>query len=193
MCTLLSIEEKLYCNIKICFGVVLAVGPMIIYALCEKGTLKEFLVSNKGNVTIDLQDTLYRFGLDIVKGMEYLASKGVIFVYMDQNNYSFCEALGSQYFLNPFIYKLFFSSKVTTSYLSFVGCDKTPYVSYMAWYILSEFPRCPLTAFVMGDLRITYIIRMNRTIFCLASSIDEEFNALFCIKQLIRVYSPARI
>jgi len=163
---------------------------MIIYALCEKGTLKEFLVSNKGNVTIDLQDTLYRFGLDIVKGMEYLASKGVILVYMDQINYFFCNALGSQYFLNPFI---FFSSKVTTSYLSFVGCDKTPYVSYMAWYILSEFPRCPLTTFVMGDLRITYIIRMNRTIFCLESSIAEEFNALFCIKQLIRVRSPARI
>jgi len=50
---------------------------MLIYEMCEKGTLKDFLVANKANVTVDLQDNLYRFGLDIAKGMEHLASKQV--------------------------------------------------------------------------------------------------------------------
>jgi hypothetical protein len=41
------------------------------------GTLKDYLVQNKNNVTIELQEHLYRFGLDVAKEMEYLASKGV--------------------------------------------------------------------------------------------------------------------
>jgi len=50
---------------------------MIIYEMCEKGTLKDYLVANKANVTIDVQEDLYRFGLDIAKGMEHLAVNGV--------------------------------------------------------------------------------------------------------------------
>jgi len=57
---------------------------MIIYEMCEKGTLKDFLVANKANVTVDLQDNLYRFGLDIAKGMEHLASKQVQFTFPGQ-------------------------------------------------------------------------------------------------------------
>ena len=52
-------------------------GPFIVYEYCENGTLKEYLVKNKRNVTLELQEHLYRFGLDVAKGMEYLASKGV--------------------------------------------------------------------------------------------------------------------
>jgi len=50
---------------------------MIIYEMCEKGTLKDYLAANKANVTIDVQEDLYRFGLDIAKGMEHLAVNGV--------------------------------------------------------------------------------------------------------------------
>lgn len=53
-------------------------GPFIIYEYCENGTMKDYLVANKTNVTIELQENLFRFGLDIAKGMEYLGSKKVI-------------------------------------------------------------------------------------------------------------------
>lgn len=52
-------------------------GPMIIYEFCEHGPLKDYL-SQASNVTIEVQEQLFRFGLDIAKGMEYLASKKVI-------------------------------------------------------------------------------------------------------------------
>lgn len=54
------------------------VGPMIIYEYCEQGTLKEYLQSLKSNVTLEVQEHLFRYGLDIAKGMEYLASKEIV-------------------------------------------------------------------------------------------------------------------
>ena len=53
---------------------------MIIYEMCEKGTLKDFLWANKAKVDMDLQESLFRFGLDIAKGMEHLAANGVTLV-----------------------------------------------------------------------------------------------------------------
>ncbi|KAH3716765.1 hypothetical protein DPMN_059494 [Dreissena polymorpha] len=67
-------------NILRYFGPVLddkTMGPFIIYEYCENGTLKEYLVQNKSNVTIEVKETLFRFGIDIAKGMEYLAGKGI--------------------------------------------------------------------------------------------------------------------
>ena len=55
-------------------------GPFIIYEYCENGTLKDYVDQHKNNVTIEVQDNFYRFGLDIAKGMEYLASKGVVYM-----------------------------------------------------------------------------------------------------------------
>ena len=57
--------------------VIYLVGPFIIYEYCEHGPLKDYLLSQKSNVTLEVQESLFRFGLDIAKGMEYLASKGV--------------------------------------------------------------------------------------------------------------------
>lgn len=53
------------------------VGPFIVYEYCELGTLKDYLTSQKNHLTLELQELLFRFGLDIAKGMEYLAGKGV--------------------------------------------------------------------------------------------------------------------
>lgn len=53
-------------------------GPFIIYEYCEHGPLRDFLADRKNNLTLDLEENLFRFGLDIAKGMEYLAGKGVI-------------------------------------------------------------------------------------------------------------------
>ncbi|XP_053374452.1 uncharacterized protein LOC123532684 isoform X3 [Mercenaria mercenaria] len=53
-------------------------GPFIVYEYCENGTLKDYLVSQKNHVTIELQEHLFRFGLDVAKGMEYLAGKGIV-------------------------------------------------------------------------------------------------------------------
>ena len=52
-------------------------GPFILHEYCESGTLKEYLVSMKGNITMQLHENLFRFGRDVAKGMEYLASKQV--------------------------------------------------------------------------------------------------------------------
>ncbi|KAK3588467.1 hypothetical protein CHS0354_004681 [Potamilus streckersoni] len=53
-------------------------GPFIIYEFCEKGTLKDYLESQRDQLTLEMQEKLYRFGLDICKGMQYLASKDVV-------------------------------------------------------------------------------------------------------------------
>ena len=53
------------------------VGPMIIYEYCEQGPLKDYLQGHASNATLEVQEQLFRFGLDIAKGMEYLASKKV--------------------------------------------------------------------------------------------------------------------
>ncbi|XP_052796107.1 uncharacterized protein LOC128228685 isoform X2 [Mya arenaria] len=52
-------------------------GPMIINEFCENGTLRDYLEKNKSNMTVEMQENLFRFGLDIVKGMEFLATRGV--------------------------------------------------------------------------------------------------------------------
>ncbi|KAK3603161.1 hypothetical protein CHS0354_042994 [Potamilus streckersoni] len=54
------------------------IGPFIVHEYCENGTLKEYLEKNKNNVTVELQELLFRFGLDIAKGMEYLAKKDIV-------------------------------------------------------------------------------------------------------------------
>lgn len=52
-------------------------GPFIIYEYCENGTLKDYLIAHKSDVSIEVHESLFRFGLDVAKGMEYLASKSV--------------------------------------------------------------------------------------------------------------------
>ncbi|XP_052809614.1 uncharacterized protein LOC128238075 [Mya arenaria] len=52
-------------------------GPIIIYEYCENGTLRDYLEKSRTNVTVQLQENLFRFGLDIAKGMEFLADRGV--------------------------------------------------------------------------------------------------------------------
>ena len=67
MCTHYNIVYILY----------VLVGPFIVYEYCEHGTLKDYLDQQHNSRTIELQELLFRFGLDIARGMEYLASKGV--------------------------------------------------------------------------------------------------------------------
>ncbi|KAH3716737.1 hypothetical protein DPMN_059466 [Dreissena polymorpha] len=54
-----------------------SMGPFVLYEYCENGTLKEYLVQHKSNVTMEIQETLFRIGRDIAMGMEYLAGKGI--------------------------------------------------------------------------------------------------------------------
>lgn len=55
-----------------------AMGPFIIYEYCENGTLRDYLADRRNNITVDLQENLFRFGLDIAKGMEYLAGRAIV-------------------------------------------------------------------------------------------------------------------
>ncbi|WAR20995.1 SVH2-like protein [Mya arenaria] len=52
-------------------------GPMIIYEFRENKTLRDYIEKNKSNMTVEMQENLFRFGLDIAKGMDYLTTKGV--------------------------------------------------------------------------------------------------------------------
>ncbi|XP_052246347.1 uncharacterized protein LOC127855048 [Dreissena polymorpha] len=64
-------------NVLKCLGSILddtSIGPTILYEYCENGTFKKYLVNNKANLTVE---TLFCFGLDIAKGMQYLAGKGI--------------------------------------------------------------------------------------------------------------------
>ena len=49
----------------------------MIYEYCDHGPLKDYLQGQASNVTIEVQEQVFRFGLDIAKGMEFLASKKV--------------------------------------------------------------------------------------------------------------------
>lgn len=69
-------QTSLYDVSTLCF-IFVSVGPFIIYEYCEHGPLKDYLQSHRSNVTLEVQESLFRFGLAIAKGMEYLASKTV--------------------------------------------------------------------------------------------------------------------
>ncbi|XP_052812774.1 uncharacterized protein LOC128240260 isoform X2 [Mya arenaria] len=53
-------------------------GPFIIYEYCSNGQLSDYLQAMKSNMTLESQEILYRFGLGVARGMEYLAGKEVV-------------------------------------------------------------------------------------------------------------------
>ncbi|CAC5368231.1 unnamed protein product [Mytilus coruscus] len=53
-------------------------GPIMILEYCSKGVLKEFLESVRSNVTVELEERLFRITLGICEGMDFLASKQVV-------------------------------------------------------------------------------------------------------------------
>lgn len=54
------------------------VGRFMVLEYCENGQLKEYLKANKHRVNDEMHEKLYRFACGICKGMNYLASQGVI-------------------------------------------------------------------------------------------------------------------
>ncbi|KAK3600804.1 hypothetical protein CHS0354_020481 [Potamilus streckersoni] len=68
-------------NVLRFFGAVLdddGIGPFMIYEYCENGSLRDYLESQRNSITMELQENLFRFGLDICKGMEFLVSRKII-------------------------------------------------------------------------------------------------------------------
>ncbi|XP_071156378.1 uncharacterized protein [Mytilus edulis] len=53
-------------------------GPMMILEYCSKGVLKEFLESARSNITVELEERLFRMAFGICNGMDYLASNKVV-------------------------------------------------------------------------------------------------------------------
>ncbi|XP_022305312.1 uncharacterized protein LOC111112206 isoform X3 [Crassostrea virginica] len=53
-------------------------GRFMVLEYCENGQLKEYLKSNKHRVNDEMHEKLYRFACGICKGMNYLASQGVV-------------------------------------------------------------------------------------------------------------------
>ncbi|XP_052813767.1 uncharacterized protein LOC128240857 [Mya arenaria] len=53
-------------------------GPFMVFEYCANGQLSDYLQTLKSNLTLDTQELLYRFGLGVARGMEYLAEKQVL-------------------------------------------------------------------------------------------------------------------
>ncbi|XP_063420571.1 fibroblast growth factor receptor-like [Mytilus trossulus] len=53
-------------------------GPIMVLEYCSRGVLKEFLESARSNVTVDLEERLFRITLAICEGMDYLSSQQVV-------------------------------------------------------------------------------------------------------------------
>lgn len=53
-------------------------GRFMVLEYCENGQLKEYLKSNKHKVNDEMHEKLYRFACGVCKGMNYLASQGVV-------------------------------------------------------------------------------------------------------------------
>ncbi|CAC5405344.1 MATK [Mytilus coruscus] len=53
-------------------------GPMMILEYCSKGLLKQFLEAIKSNMSVDIDERLYRIVFGICLGMDFLDSKKVV-------------------------------------------------------------------------------------------------------------------
>ena len=49
----------------------------MILEYCSKGVLKDFLVNIRSNLTVDIEERLFRMVFGICLGMDYLASQKV--------------------------------------------------------------------------------------------------------------------
>lgn len=61
-------------------------GPVMVLEYCDNGPLNKWLQRNKSSVNETLVENLYRFSYDIVRGMEYLASKDIIHMRLAARN-----------------------------------------------------------------------------------------------------------
>ncbi|VDI69608.1 fibroblast growth factor receptor 3 [Mytilus galloprovincialis] len=53
-------------------------GSFMVLEYCESGVLKEFLISKKSDITVDLEERLFRMVFGVCLGMDYLSSKKVV-------------------------------------------------------------------------------------------------------------------
>ncbi|XP_052278483.1 LOW QUALITY PROTEIN: uncharacterized protein LOC127876968 [Dreissena polymorpha] len=53
-------------------------GPFILFEYCSNGQLNEHLTTHRQNVTIEVQELLLRFGLQVARGMDYLAQRKIV-------------------------------------------------------------------------------------------------------------------
>ncbi|XP_071102509.1 uncharacterized protein [Haliotis cracherodii] len=55
-----------------------ALGPVMVLEYCETGQLDKWLTKQRSNINEDTLDRIQNFALEIARGMEYLASKGIV-------------------------------------------------------------------------------------------------------------------
>ncbi|XP_071153798.1 fibroblast growth factor receptor 2-like [Mytilus edulis] len=53
-------------------------GSFMVLEYCESGVLKEFLISKKSDITVDLEERLFRMVFGVCLGMDYLSSEKVV-------------------------------------------------------------------------------------------------------------------
>ncbi|XP_033761319.1 uncharacterized protein LOC117343114 [Pecten maximus] len=61
-------------------------GPVMVLEYCDNGPMNKWLQRNKASVNESVVENLYRFSYDIIRGMEYLASKDIIHMRLAARN-----------------------------------------------------------------------------------------------------------
>lgn len=59
--------------------IAVSVGPFILLEYCVHGQLNEYLEEIRERLNVATMECLFRFGVGVARGMEYLASKDVGF------------------------------------------------------------------------------------------------------------------
>ena len=62
-------EQRLFYHIS--------VGPFMLLEYCPNGQLNDHLATMRNNVNVETMEKLFRFGVCIARGMEYLADRSV--------------------------------------------------------------------------------------------------------------------
>ncbi|XP_060064515.1 uncharacterized protein LOC132544877 [Ylistrum balloti] len=68
-------------------------GPVMVLEYCDNGPMNKWLQRNKASVNESIIENLYRFSYDIVRGMEYLASKDIIHMRLAARNVLLTDTL----------------------------------------------------------------------------------------------------
>ncbi|XP_067649272.1 uncharacterized protein [Haliotis asinina] len=55
-----------------------ALGPVMVLELCEKGQLDKWLLCHQNKINDEIMERIQRFALGVSRGMDYLASKGIV-------------------------------------------------------------------------------------------------------------------
>lgn len=70
---LFSLQINFYISSVLFFSV----GPFILLEYCVHGQLNDYLLEMRKSLNVETMENLFRFGIGVARGMEYLSGKNV--------------------------------------------------------------------------------------------------------------------